>query len=190
MEIQSFQGIKKVRFLLVTKCNETPFLSILSFGGLQQYFRSYANHLSLCYDCFCAARRYIHHKAETTDEFEKELSYDTLLHSSYVNSTHAVQSLLLTRNIIIKILRNIFLSILRYYLQTYLHCNVKQGRGGSTSITKLVLVCPDLFLNGISNFGSLCKWKKPCQCIILQAMSWPWHFCFSTLLIFFHNIWH
>ena len=51
--------------------------TLLSFGRLQLYLVSYANHLFLCYDqsqlinssydCFCALRRYILHKVKSAE---------------------------------------------------------------------------------------------------------------------------
>ena len=61
----------------------------LSFGGPQLYFWSCANHLFLCYECFC-----ILHKAENAHRFESE--------PNYVYSTLTVQSRLLMRDLLLK----------------------------------------------------------------------------------------
>ena len=68
-------------FCLFCFCNRPS--SLLRFGRLQLYcFRSFANHWLLGYDSFCASRRYIFHKGETTREFDHKPNYGLLLHSS------------------------------------------------------------------------------------------------------------
>lgn len=190
-EIQPFQDTKYVRLLLVTKCYETPFLSILSFGGLQLYFRSYANHQFLCYHCFCATRRYIHHKAAWDHKWVRkrtELWCTTAL--IFVASMHAVQLMLLTHSIIMK---NHEIYFCQSNCIIYKHIWLAMPKSleeGALQLQNLSWFFQIYFWIENPILVHCVKWKKPCQCIILQAMSWPWHFCFSTLLIFFHNIWH
>ena len=49
--------LKRFCGVFINRCS-----SFLSFGELKLYFGSYANHLFLCFDCFCAMLRYILHK--------------------------------------------------------------------------------------------------------------------------------